>query len=84
MKKNQIKILVHNKDQNKFSKITTQNDNDGTIQALLGGFKSKDEEPLEKVISHLKIYLHSKNIKIVSCKKNTEFQHEIVVDPIIS
>ncbi|NPS34832.1 hypothetical protein [Helicobacter pylori] len=79
-KKANIKILVHNKDQNKFSKITTQNDNEGIIQALLDGFKPKDEEPLEKVISHLKAYLHSNNIKIVSCKKNTEFQHEIVVE----
>ncbi len=82
--KKQIKILVHNKNQNKFSKTTTQNDNDGTIRALLGGFESKDEEPLEEVICRLKIYLHSKNINIVSCKKNTEFQHELVVDPIIS
>ncbi len=57
--KKQIKILVHNKDQNKFSKITTQNDNEGIIQALLDGFKPKDEEPLvlEKVISLLKAYL---------------------------
>ncbi|MGN8538448.1 hypothetical protein ACR9M0_03915 [Helicobacter pylori] len=80
--KKQIKILVHNKDQNKFSKITTQNDNEGIIQALLDGFKPKDEEPLvlEKVISLLKAYLCSNNIKIASSKKNTEFQHEIVVE----